>query len=31
VTPADVLIRRTVTNPQAAGLIEAVTKIGSAK
>lgn len=31
VTPADVLIRRTVTNPQAAGLIEVVTKIGSAK
>jgi lipid-binding SYLF domain-containing protein len=28
VSPTDILIRRTVSNPQAAGLIEAVTKAG---
>ena len=31
VTPTDVIIRRTVTNPQAAGLIESITKVASGK
>ncbi len=31
VTPTDIIIRRTVTNPQAAGLIESITKVASGK
>jgi hypothetical protein len=31
VTPTDVLIRRTVTNPQAAGLIGAVSKVAGGR
>ncbi len=31
VTPTDILIKRTVTNPQAAGLIQAVAKAASAR
>ncbi len=31
VSPADILIRRTVTNPQAAGLIESITKVAGGK
>ncbi len=31
VTPTDILIKRTVTNPHAAGLIQAVDKVASAK
>jgi lipid-binding SYLF domain-containing protein len=31
VTPTDILIKRTVKNPQAAGLIDAVAKVARGK